>query len=156
MGGKSIPHKLIGWANYFLLKCWGKNRDVMLPFKQWDKCPILSIHASGNFLVPLNRALFGLHAELCLNWGWTELQGIEQEDLPSLKVSSKCLLCSSEVLSSCYHFFIVSAASLSSNSRAMVTITSPFLPQSLHPPHQQAFPGFLSDFMILFLMCALY
>ena len=29
----------------------------------------------------------------------------------------------------------------------MVTITSPFLPQSLHPPHQQAFPGFLSGFM---------
>ena len=27
---RPIPHKLIGWANYFLLKCWG---DVMLPFK---------------------------------------------------------------------------------------------------------------------------
>ena len=55
---------------------------------------------SGNFLVPFNRALFGLHVELCLKkfgWGWTELQGIEQEDL-------KCLLSSSKVLSSCYHF----------------------------------------------------
>ena len=30
---RPIPHKLIGWANYFLLKCWGKNHDVMLPFK---------------------------------------------------------------------------------------------------------------------------
>ena len=43
---------------------------------------------AANFLVPLNRAPFGLHVELCLKkfgWGWTELQGIEQEDLPSLK-----------------------------------------------------------------------
>ena len=30
---RPIPHKLIDWANYFLLKCWGKNHDVMLPFK---------------------------------------------------------------------------------------------------------------------------
>ena len=30
---RPIPHKLIGWANYFLLKCWGKNHDVMLPVK---------------------------------------------------------------------------------------------------------------------------
>ena len=40
-------------------------------------------YASGNFLVP-----FGLHVELYLKkfgWGWTELQAIEQEDLPSLK-----------------------------------------------------------------------
>ena len=27
---RPIPHKLIGWANY---KWWGKNHDVMLPFK---------------------------------------------------------------------------------------------------------------------------
>ena len=33
MLNRPIPHKLIGWANYFLLKCWGKNHDVMLPFK---------------------------------------------------------------------------------------------------------------------------
>ena len=32
-GNRPIPHKLIGWANYFQLKCWGKNHDVMLPFK---------------------------------------------------------------------------------------------------------------------------
>ena len=40
---RPIPHKLIGWVNYFLLKCWDKNHDVMLPFKHWEKCPILSI-----------------------------------------------------------------------------------------------------------------
>ena len=30
---RPIPHNLIGWANYILLKCWGKNHDVMLLFK---------------------------------------------------------------------------------------------------------------------------
>ena len=39
MANRPIPHKLIGWANYFLLKCWGKNHDVM----QCEKCPILSV-----------------------------------------------------------------------------------------------------------------